>query len=263
MALCTLHYRSTALQKVTAATVILPEDGMTGPFPVFYLLHGYSDDHTVWTRNTSLERYAARLPLIIVMPDGGHGFYADAREGYAYDTAITRDLIGFVDSRFHTDPRREARVIGGLSMGGYGAIRLALTHPHLFCSAVSHSGVLAWSHDPFDLATPRGAAAARIAGPSPLGGPNDLFALAERSDRALLPALRIDCGTDDTLIEHNRRFHAHLDRLGISHEYAEFPGAHDWAYWDEHVRDALAFHMRALDPRPAAGLDGARVPAAQ
>jgi S-formylglutathione hydrolase FrmB len=257
MALCTVHYRSKALTKVTAATIILPEGPERGPFPIFYLLHGYSDDHTMWTRKTSLERYAERLPLIIVMPDGGHGFYTDAEAGYAYDTAITRDLVEFVDSRFHTDPRREARVIGGLSMGGYGALRLALAHPDLFCSAVSHSGALAWAHTPFDPATAWGAANIRLAGTQPQGGPNDLFALAARADRATLPALRIDCGIDDFLLDDNRRYHAHLQELGIAHEYAEYPGAHDWAYWDEHVQGALAFHARALGITPSASTEDA------
>ena len=77
-------------------------------------------------------------------------------------------------------------------------------------------------------------------------GPDDLFALAEQADRRVLPALRIDCGTEDGLLDVNRRFHAHLDVLGIPHEYEEFHGGHSWDYWDRHVQEALAFHARAL-----------------
>lgn len=244
MALCELRYFSPSIRRMTCATIILPEgEQMTGPFPVLYLLHGYSDDHTVWSRRTSIERYAERLPLIIVMPEGGNGFYVNAQQGFAYDTAITQDLIGYVDRMFPTDARREARVVGGLSMGGYGAIKLALSHPDLFCAAVSHSGALAFTHK-----VPADRYAERVAlhGEHPKGGPYDLFALVEHADRAHLPALRIDCGVDDGLIEANRAFHAHLDTLGIPHEYAEFPGAHTWAYWDEHVQEALAFFARIL-----------------
>lgn len=257
MALSELHYYSKALDKMTAATVILPDgEGVPpGPYPVFYLLHGLSDDYTAWQRRTSLERYAEGMPLIIVMPDGGRGWYTNAREGYAYETAIVRDLVGLVDQIYHTDPRREARVVGGLSMGGYGAVKLALGRPDLFCSAVSHSGALTMAHQAGDPTVARVRELVRIFGPDPRGGPDDLFTLAARVDRALLPALRIDCGTEDFLLDANRDFHAHLEELGVPHEYAELPGGHTWDYWDRHVRDALVFHARALglsaSPRPS------------
>jgi putative tributyrin esterase len=246
MALCNLHYFSTALKKMTAATLILPEgEDVRGPFPVFYLLHGRLDDHTAWVRRTNIERYAQGLAVIVVMPDGGRGFYTDAQEGFAYETAML-ELIAYVDQTFHTDVRREARVIGGLSMGGYGALKLALKHPNLFGGANSHSGALFAAHLPIDPANPATAEVMRIFGPHPQGGPDDLFALAEQIDRRVLPALRIDCGMEDGLLDVNRRFHAHLDALGIPHEYEEFPGGHSWDYWDRHVQGALAFHARVL-----------------
>src|SRR5688572_4392093 len=103
MAFCELHYFSKALSKHTAANVILPQvEEQQGPFPVWYLLHGLSDDHTGWMRRTSIERYVAHLPLIVVMSDGGRSFYCDAMQGYAYETAIVEDLIGYIDSMFHT-----------------------------------------------------------------------------------------------------------------------------------------------------------------
>jgi S-formylglutathione hydrolase FrmB len=86
----------------------------------------------------------------------------------------------------------------------------------------------------------------RIFGPSPAGGPNDLYALAEQSNRQCLPALRIDCGSEDSLLEENRAFHRHLEQLGIPHEYEECPGGHTWDYWDHHVQEAIAFHQRVL-----------------
>jgi len=232
---------------MSGAMVVLPErEDWRGPFPVFYLLHGLSDDYTAWSRRTSIERYVQDLPMIVVMPDGGRGFYTDAVAGFAYESAIVRDLIPFVDRTFHTDARREGRVIGGLSMGGYGSVKLALAHPDLFCSAVSHSGALGLGGRPLEGHQEIREELVRLFGPQPAGGPTDLYALAERVDRALLPALRIDCGTEDGLLEQNRGFHAHLDRLGIPHEYQEFPGAHTWDYWDTHVQEAIAFHARAL-----------------
>src|ERR1044071_6734116 len=99
---------------------------MTGPFATFYLLHGLSDDHTIWLRRTSIERYVSSLPLIVVMPDGERGFYTDAQEGFAFESAITKDLISFIDRTFPTKADRSGRAIGGLSMGGDGAVKLAL-----------------------------------------------------------------------------------------------------------------------------------------
>ncbi len=247
MAFCELHYFSRALGKQTAANILLPEgEGKAGPFPVFYLLHGLSDDHTIWQRRTSIERYVQNLPLIVVMPDGGRGFYTNAEQGFAYETAIIEDLIGFVDRLFPTRAERGGRCIGGLSMGGYGAVRLALRFPDRFRSANSHSGALGFGHRPPSGDDARAAEFRRILGPNPAGGPNDLFALAKDVGKTNLPALRIDCGTEDRLIEDNRLFHTHLVDLGLPHEYEEFPGAHEWGYWDKHVQEALAFHRRHL-----------------
>ncbi len=254
MAFCELKYFSPALQKATAADIILPEGDQKGPFATFYLLHGLSDDHTIWQRRTSLERYVQDLPLIVVMPDGGRGFYCDALEGMAWETAIVRDLIGYVDSRFNTKATRESRCIGGLSMGGYGAVKLAVKHPSLFSSANSHSGALAFAHRPLvpNPQDPFAAEFRRVVGEHPEGGPEDIFALVQKLPAEQRPALRIDCGTGDFLLQDNRALHAYLEDLGYPHEYAEFPGEHNWAYWDEHIQEAIAFHARNL------GLQSAR-----
>lgn len=257
MAILDIHTTNrNALGKATAARAIVPE-GMPGPFPVLYLLHGLSDDHTGWTRFSRLERYVDGLPLIVVMPDGGRGFYTDARSNpkAAFETFVMHDLVGFVDAAFRTIPDRAGRVVAGLSMGGYGALKLALKYPALFSAAVSHSGAVGFASLPWEgeRRRPYAAEFGPVFGDDPGGGPDDLFAIAERADRSALPALRIDCGTDDELIASNRAFHAHLDRLGIPHEYAEFPGGHDWDYWDAHVQEALAFFARELKIERAAG----------
>jgi putative tributyrin esterase len=255
MAFCELRYFSPALGRQTAANVILPEGEQRPPYAVLYLLHGLSDDYTIWHRRTSIERYAAEYPLIVVMPDGGRGFYCDAKIGDAWETAILGDLVGTIDRLFPTRATRAGRAIGGLSMGGYGAIKLALKHPDRFVSAVSHSGALHVAHSTGtrDPEHPVSQLLRRILGDNPQGGLEDCFALAERLPRADRPALRIDCGVEDVLLPANREFHAHLEAIGYPHEYAEFPGGHDWSYWDLHVREALAFHARhlGLKKRPA------------
>jgi S-formylglutathione hydrolase FrmB len=152
-----------------------------------------------------------------------------------------------VDRFFPTIPERRGRAVGGLSMGGYGAMKLALKYPDRFCSVVSHSSVfdIAGSLTGSDLS----AELRRIFGGDPGEGNNDVFRLAESAAgkrRRLLPAIRFDCGRDDGLIEHNRAFHRHLDKLRIKHQYEEFPGTHDWSYWDTHIQEALKFHAAVL-----------------
>lgn len=257
MAICELHLNSVeSIGKMTSLTAILPEN-KSGPFAVLYLLHGLSDDHTAWARRTSLERYVANLPLIVIMPNGERSFYTDAQDlrNQNFETLITRDILNFVDSTFQTIASRQGRAIAGLSMGGYGALKLGLKHCDKFCAAVSHSGALEFaSHSSEDFVAQSGWEWLRefvpFLGENPRGGSNDIFALAERLaenlDSSTRLALRIDCGVDDFLIESNRRLHAHLQKLGIAHEYAEHAGAHNWDYWDLHIRDTLAFVSREM-----------------
>lgn len=232
-----------SLQKACSMQIILPE--MTKePYPVMYLLHGLSDDHTIWSRRTRIEWYVRNLPLAVVMPDGGRGFYCDAVNGPANESHIIKDVIGFVDTHFNTKAERSGRVIAGLSMGGYGALKLALKFPDMFCSVVSHSGGVAAGHKPYreELA----AEMRLIYGDNYIGGKDDLWAIAERVDRSKLPAIRMDCGLSDFLLEDNRAFHQHLVKLGIPHEYEEFPGDHNWDFWDTHIQETIQFHAKAL-----------------
>jgi S-formylglutathione hydrolase FrmB len=133
-------------------------------------------------------------------------------------------------------------------MGGYGAVKFALKYPHLFAAATSHSGAVMTplhklgSH-PYDMIGFK-PEFEFVFGKDWRGGPNDPAALAEKCPKDLRPALRIDCGVDDYLIVQNRDFHACLNALDFPHEYQEFPGEHNWAYWDVHVQEALAFHCR-------------------
>jgi S-formylglutathione hydrolase FrmB len=252
VALFRVQFFGNAIAKQTNMTVILPAEGDDpGPFPVYYLLHGLSDDDSIWVRRTSVERYVSGMPLIVVMPDTARGFYTDAVRGLAYERHIMEDVVGFVDRFLPTIPAREGRVIGGLSMGGYGSMKLALKYPDMFCSVVSHSSA-------FDIRKRlddpgRGPEFSLIFGDDPAAGENDVFSLAQEVDPDLMPAIRFDCGTEDGLLAENREFHAHLESLGIAHEYEEFAGAHEWGYWDLRVQEALAFHGRtlALSKEPA------------
>jgi len=245
MALIEATFFSPAIQKQVQLKAIVPDTG-TGPFPVFYLLHGYSDDHSIWLRRTRIEMYVHELPLIVVMPDGLNGFYTDHEEGPAYGRYMIEDVIGFVERVLPVKKDRSARCVGGLSMGGYGALRLALAHPDVFVSATSHSGAAGLNAD--QVGEERRAAFKRIFGSEYRGTKHDVVALAEKVKKSARhkPKLRIDCGRDDTLFKNNQALHAALEKMGYKHEYAEFPGDHNWDYWDEHIREALEFHCKAL-----------------
>ena len=254
------HWRSDVLQKQTTMQVLLPRVGRP-PYPVFYLLHGLSDDSTVWLRHTRLEWYVRDLPLMVVLPDGYRGFYTDNETGPAYARHIGGELVDQVDRSFRTVARREGRAIGGLSMGGYGALRLGLGFPGRFCSVNSHSGALGRTNVDFSHAAEAAgrhkdksaeflAELRRVFGPQPLGSTHDLLALARAAHRQRqLPRILLDCGRKDYLLPDNREFHRSLRRARIPHEYHEYPGTHDWDYWDRHIQDALKFHCRNLAVR--------------
>ncbi len=247
MAFATIEYFSRSLKKCSAINVLFPDNPpLKRPWAVFYLLHGMSDNQSVWMRQTSIERYVQGWPLLVVMPDGGRNCYTNTVDhGPAYEDDLLKGVMGLVERTFPVKAERSGRAIGGLSMGGYGAIKLALKYPDRFASAHSHSGAMGMARG---SARDKllGAELLKIFGPNAEGGPDDPFALIEKIDHGLVPAMRIDCGVDDFLLKQNRDFHAKLESLHIAHEYEEFPGGHTWKYWDEHIREAIAFHTKNL-----------------
>lgn len=249
MAFATINYFSQSLKKASSFNVVFPDDAsIARPWSVFYLLHGLSDDHTIWMRRTSIERYVAGLPLVVVMPDGGRGWYTNAVSpaGYRYEDDLIKDIMGLVDRTFPVKAEREGRAIGGLSMGGYGAVKLGLKHHERFASVNSHSGALGFARRTPAEGVELSPEFRAIFGDDAKDGPEDPFQLVQTLDHGRLPKLRIDCGTGDFLLKENRAFHELLESQMIAHEYEEYPGGHDWSYWDLHVREAVAFHVRNL-----------------
>jgi S-formylglutathione hydrolase FrmB len=263
----------------------------TRRYPVAYYLHGLSGTETDWLSKGSIDAVADSLfsrgvpEMIIVLPDGDDGWYTtwvsqvayrtcadtlhnESPERYCvaherYDDYIARDVVQHVDSTYRTRRDRDARGIGGLSMGGYGAISIALRHPEVFGFAASHSGVLSPMYigprpfvEPIRYATTVDDLKRATGGFWPryllywgtdldrwrAADPSRLAALAVQRGR--MPALFIDCGQDDGFVDQNRAFHAELTRLGVRHEYAEWPGAHTWRYWSSHVGQSLAWMGR-------------------
>lgn len=257
-------------------------------FPSAYYLHGMWGSEENWSTQGRIDEIADSLiargmaEIILVMPDGDNGYYTTwATTGNAeqcresppvpepaseycvptprYDEYLARDVVRHVDSTYRTLADASHRAVAGLSMGGYGAITLALRHPDVWSAAASHSGVLS-------LISTRGRDGSRIVsrdaaelearwGPrfwpliEPVFGRDtaDWWAreparIAERAiaSGATLPQLYVDVGVNDPLVVGgNRIFRVEMQRLGIPLTYHEWPGAHTWSYWREHVPESL------------------------
>jgi S-formylglutathione hydrolase FrmB len=247
MAWTELRFWSPTLGIHVAMNVIIPER-VAPPWPTFTLLHGLSDDHTIWHRRTRIEVYAESHPFLIVMPNGFRGFYTNNADGPDYLKYIVEDVRGVVERTFNVRRERSARAIGGLSMGGYGALRVGLARPDVYGSINSHSGALMYANwgaaRQSSLKEPE---YSRIFGERGEDTDHDLLVLSRRClENKTLPATLIDCGSEDFLIGQNRFFVDALQGMKYPHTYREFPGEHDWNYWDTHIQEALTFHREAL-----------------
>jgi S-formylglutathione hydrolase FrmB len=226
--------------------VVLPQhDDLADrtPFPCLFLLHGLSDDHTIWSRRTSIERYAVTRGIAVVMPAGGRGFYVDNAEGPQWGAFIAEEVPAVARAFFPLSDRREDTFIAGLSMGGYGAFRIALANPDRFAAAGSFSGGLDMSVRPMEVDPAWIRELTRVFGDLDAlpGSANDVFELARRlspDDRRRVRLFQC-CGTEDFLYDGNVRFRDHARSLGLDLTYEEGPGTHEWGYWDAAVRRFL------------------------
>lgn len=209
--------------------------------PTLYLLHGLSDDHTIWMRRTSIERYASAAGLAVVMPAVGRSFYADMVHGYNYWRFVSIELPRLAEQFFPLSPRREDRFVAGLSMGGYGAFKLALSQPGLYAAAASLSGALdmANRYDKELADDLKRDLQLCFGSPSRIRGSDcDLLTLAASlaSGRRPRPRLYQWCGTDDFLYRQNITFRDHARAKGLALTYEEGPGGHEWSCWDRQIQ---------------------------
>lgn len=221
-------------------------------FPTLYLLHGMTDDYTVWSRRTSIERYAEDRRLAVVMPDTRLGWYADTATGERYFEHVADELIQISRQMLPGLSRlRERTFAAGNSMGGYGALRCALRRPRTFSKAACLSGALDVAAMPH-LREPLESEAywRDIFGPLDeiSGSEHDLFRAAEelREER---PAVWLWCGTEDFLYDHSLRMRDHLRALGYDVSYTDGPGAHLWKDWDVQIQPALDWLLSDVEAR--------------
>ncbi|HHT96775.1 MAG TPA: esterase family protein [Clostridiales bacterium] len=259
MALLHVNFFSKVLGMNMQMDVILPEQtkgqiGMeassqSGKIPTLYLLHGMSDDHTIWQRRTSIERYVSNLNMAVVMPSTHLGWYTDMAYGNKYFTFISEELPQICRRLFNNlSDKREETFVAGLSMGGYGAFKIGLATSETFGMAASLSGALDingiinansknedsyipeqfWKNIFGDVNQIK-------------NSENDLLYLASKLKDSGKPLTKLYfcCGTEDFLYETNTIMKKHLEKIDYDFTYEESLGDHNWEYWDEKIKSVL------------------------
>ncbi|GGG61857.1 hypothetical protein GCM10010918_14310 [Paenibacillus radicis (ex Gao et al. 2016)] len=249
-----LTLESEALGKAMKVNVYLPEeyaDGAGGPYPVLYALHGKNgNENSFFSSGLNIGERAAKLvnegriaPFIIVSPqlDNSYGVNSseklDKRHEYAlgrYEDYLLKDLIPAIDANYNTVANREGRYIGGISMGGYAALHLALTHPDMFSKVGGHSAAV-WKETPDYLAW-------LYQGDQPQEEVDPVMLVGKGAAKKL--AIYLDHGDKEheSIADGNQALMEALDKAGVSYEYHSSPGGHNDKYWAAHMDDYLQFY---------------------
>jgi putative tributyrin esterase len=263
MAFLEVNIYSEVLKMQMSVNVLLPqrtrgcigiyEGEVPATYPTLYLLHGMTDDHSTWMRRTTIETTAEQYGFAVVMPTTYLGWYTDMQFGFKYRTFIGEELPKIMRSLFPAmSKKREDTYVAGNSMGGYGALKMALTYPETFSTALCLSAAF----DPHWLPNLKNMRyCTDIFGDFAKldGSENDLFYLAERVKKSggPVPTVWIWCGTEDFLIEYNRKMRDHLTALEYDVTYNETPGGHGWVCWEPQIRPMFWFIDERIAQREA------------
>lgn len=231
-------FRSAALGREMRYRVLLPAVvPAQRKLPVVYLLHGNGGTFRDWSNYSDVARFA-ESGLALVMPQGDNSYYVNAVNGNRYEDYIIRDLITDVEAKFHIAPDRQNHAIAGVSMGVYGAIKMALSHPDLFAFAGSLSGALDVPRRAFTVKRMQQSMAFRsIFGPpgSDTRRLDDPFNLARSADATKAPYLFLSCGDQESLLPVNREFAAVLKHRNFRYEFHVARGGHNWNQWNKEL----------------------------
>ena len=256
MALLQVNFISGCLMRTTTMNVILPVDKVdfsgclqppTQPFPTLYLLHGMLGNYTDWVSGTLLQCWAEEKGLAVVMPSGDNKHYVDIPSvGDYYGEFIGRELVEITRRMFPLSHRREDTFIGGLSMGGYGALRNGLKYHETFGSiaALSSSPIIDSIPDATDDApfpVQRRSYLQAILGDLDKAQQGDLnpHVLLRQIPEAELPRIYLACGTEDSLLPTTRKLRETMLEVGADLTYVEAPGAHEWDFWNSQIKKVL------------------------
>lgn len=258
MVLFEINYFSNVLGINTKLNVLLPQQKANeidskdvfnkSGYPVLYLLHGMGNDESIWMRRTSIERYASQYGFAVVMPTTQLGCYTNTTYGAKYWTYISEEVPQFCKEYFNNfSDRREDTFVAGVSMGGHGALKLALSHPEKFKAAASLSGPLNIASESITegFKNKRKSFWEGVFGPleSIKGSKNDLNylldSLAENNKLNNIPKIYSCCGTDDFLYKNNLEMESKMKELEVDCKFYYSEGEHNWAYWDREIQNVL------------------------
>ena len=263
MATARVEFHSEALCRIVPFQIILPNDlpemmraenpHYGRPAKTLFLLHGYTGGCGDWLCGSRIQELSAEYNLAVVCPSGENSFYLDGPEtGRAYGTHIGKELVAYVRDTFGLSTRREDTLIGGFSMGGFGALHTALAYPHTFSKAFAFSSALIM-HEVAEMKPGHGNPVANYEYYRMVfGAPEALLKNANNPEEQIrrlqkegepLPELFMACGTEDFLLGENRSFHRFLEEQDVNHEYTESPGEHNWTFWNQYVEPAIRWML--------------------
>jgi S-formylglutathione hydrolase FrmB len=234
-------------------------------YPVLYFLHGLGGNQQVLVGSAGMQLVEDLVSqkrigeFLIVTPSAGASFYINSRDGNErYEDFLVKEFFPYIEQRYRIRAERKCRGISGASMGGYGALRLALRFPSLFGSVSAHSAALVDTLPPALINSPESLLGRVLAGP--FGSPidpafwqrNSPFTLVRNEPKPTGLAIYFDCGTEDDFgfDQGASAFDKLLTSRGIRHEFHLYPGGHGWAYVAEHLDASLAFHSRVFTSGP-------------
>lgn len=258
MALIQVNFISKSLMRTVPLNVILPVDKMTfpgmpqrgdKPYKTLYLLHGVFGNYTDWVSGTCIQRWAEEKDLAVVMPSGDNMCYVDQEKSHnLYGEFIGQELVEITRKMFPLSDKKEDTFIAGLSMGGYGALRNGLKYHNTFgyigglSSALIVEGMNKRTNDS-PMFIDRRDFAESVFGDLAVveeGDMNPAWLIKKLTkEGAALPKIYLACGTEDFLLEANRRLHEVMKEAGVDVTYEEGPGGHEWDFWNRHIKKFL------------------------
>lgn len=248
----TVRVTSAAMNKTLPNLVVTPAnyDQRTERLPVLYMLHGAYGSFKQWLDiEPALQRYADQYDMILVCPDGGNtSWYFDSPvdKSMQYETYVAKELVSVIGQRYRVINDKRGRAIMGLSMGGHGALYLAIRNPEVWGAAGSTSGGVDIRPFPnnWDLAKRLGTYASYRENWEKNTVINMVEVLKGRSMKIIF-----DCGLDDFFLEVNRNMRQKLLANSIPHIYIEMPGGHNAQYWNSSLKYHLVFFRSFFDGR--------------
>ncbi|WP_029504355.1 alpha/beta hydrolase [Lachnoclostridium phytofermentans] len=247
MALLHCELYSNSIRMDTSVNIILPQDKhpIKKQLKTLYLLHGRSQNYSAWTRYTRIEYYAEKYNVAIIMPEANRSFYTDMEYGVRYHQYLTQELPSLCESMFQISSLREDTYIAGYSMGGYGALKAALSHPNRYCGCAAFSSVTDIAQHLIELPeeNPKKNEFRGIFGTQlQADEEDDLFLLAKNNVTLKhKPELFLTCGLEDHLYPENLKFYQYTSSLPYQIKFETWHGIHDWEFWDCSIQKALEY----------------------